>query len=289
MPFIKLALQPGIDKQNTEYGAEGGWIDSDYVRFRYGLPEKMGGWTHFNGTESSLVGQLSDLFSWNALDGSPYLAAGTTKKLYIFNGNTFYDITPLRETTDPGDVTFSATDGSPIIEVAHTGHGAVEGDFVTFEDAVGLGGNITAEILNSEFEIQTIVNLNSYTIVSPVAADSSDVGDGGASTVGTYQINVGSDVDFFDFGDKKFAAFFACLLTDVIIVHIEDVEFFTLLIFEPAPGTDSVEGGIPACARTVRGGRKPKSTRIFQLILFGIIVNGGEFSFFLSVIPSDSD
>jgi hypothetical protein len=200
MPLFKLALNPGIDKQNTEYGAEGGWIDGDYIRFRYGLPEKIGGWTHFKGSESSLVGQISDVFTWNALDGSPYLAAGTTRKVYIFNGNTFYDITPLRETTDPGDVTFSVIDGSPVITVTHNGHGAVEGDFVTYEDAVGLGGNITADILNSEYEIQTIIDADTYTILAPVAADALDIGNGGAATVGQYQIAIGSDNSVFDYG-----------------------------------------------------------------------------------------
>jgi hypothetical protein len=200
MAYFKLALRPGIDKQNTEYGAEGGWIDGDYIRFRYGLPEKLGGWTSFNNSEMGLVGQVSDILTWNALDGTPLLAVGTTRKLYVFTGSAFYDITPIRLTTDAGDVTFSATDGSPVITVTHTSHEASVGDFVTFEDAVTLGGNITAAILNSEFEVQRVLTANTYTILSPVAADSSDTGDGGASVIGVYQIPVGSDNSVFDFG-----------------------------------------------------------------------------------------
>ena len=202
MPLARLFLKPGIDKQNTEYGAEGGWIDGDYIRFRYGLPEKLGGWTKFANNSSYLVGLISEIFTWNALDGSPYMAVGTTRKLYVFFGGTWADITPIRSTTTAGDVTFAASNGSNIITVSDTGHGATEGDFVTFSgvDASGLGGAITQAILQSEFEITEIINANSYTITAPVAANASDSGDGGAAVVAAYQINVGTDVSYFDYG-----------------------------------------------------------------------------------------
>ena len=200
MAYLRLALKPGIDKQNTEYGAEGGWIDGDYIRFRYGLPEKMGGWTSFNGNLTALVGQISDIKTWNALDGSPYLAVGTTRKLYVYNGGQYFDITPIRATTGAGDVTFAATTGSNILTVTDTNHGAIVGDFVKFSGAVSLGGVITAAILNSEYEILNVVNANSYTIQAPVNANSSDSGNGGGAVVGQYQINVGTDVSVFDFG-----------------------------------------------------------------------------------------
>ena len=200
MAFFKLTLAPGIDKQNTEYGAEGGWTDGDNIRFRYGMPEKIGGWTYFNGTADYLVGFASDTFSWNNLAGTPYLATGTNRKIYISLGGAWYDITPLRSTTSAGDVTFSATSGSAVITVTHTAHEAVQGDFVTFSGAVSLGGQITAEILNSEWEITEVVNSSTYTITAPVNADGSDTGNGGASVIGAYQINVGSDISYFDYG-----------------------------------------------------------------------------------------
>lgn len=199
MAYFKLTLTPGIDKQNTEYGAEGGWIDSDYVRFRYGLPEKMGGWTKFC-PDNCLVGQVTNLFTWVDLSGVPYAIAGTERKLYVFTGGQWYDITPIRAVSDPGDVTFTAVDGERLITVTHQLHGAVKGDFVTFKDAVSLGGNITADILNSEFEVQERIDNDTYTILSPVAADASDTGNGGAATIGTYQINVGIAQSYFDFG-----------------------------------------------------------------------------------------
>jgi hypothetical protein len=203
MSFFRLALKPGIDKQNTEYGAEGGWIDGDYIRFRYGLPEKLGGWTEFSaisGSPTYLIGMPSEIFTWNALDGVPYAIVGTNRKLYAFSGGVWSDITPIRLTTAAGDVTFAATNGSTTITVTDTLHGASKGDFVTFSSAGSLGGNITAAVLNQEYEIQSIVNANSYTILSPVAASAGDVGNGGAATVGTYQISVGSDVSYADLG-----------------------------------------------------------------------------------------
>ncbi len=200
MPLLRLALKPGIDKQNTEYGAEGGWVDSDYVRFRYGLPEKIGGWTWFENLETYLIGQVSHSKSWTSLAGVPYLIVGTTKKLYVYSGGVWADITPLRVTTAAGEVTFSASNGSPTITVTDTAHGASAGDFVTFSGAASLGGNITASILNSEYQIIEVLTASTYTIRAPVNATASDSGTGGASVVGAYQISVGQDINLFDYG-----------------------------------------------------------------------------------------
>ena len=200
MSYIRLALKPGIDKQNTEYGAEGGWTNSDYVRFRYGLPEKIGGWKPFNETSTYLVGMASDIFTYNALDGSAYTILGTTRKLYVFTGGIWSDITPIRAISAAGAATFAATNGSTTLTVTQTAHGAITGDFVTFTDAVSLGGAITAPVLNQEYEITLVVDDDTYEITAPVAANSSDIGDGGVATIATYQINVGSDVNYFDYG-----------------------------------------------------------------------------------------
>lgn len=200
MALLRLFLKPGIDKQNTEYGAEGGWIDGDYIRFRYGLPEKLGGWAWFNEIPQYLIGLPSDILTWNDLGGLPRLIVGTNRKLYTFYGGLWYDITPLRVTTSAGDVTFAATDGSNIVTVTDTAHGAIVGDFVTFSGAVSLGGNVTAAYLNAQFEILTVPSANTYTIQVGVTANASDVGNGGASVVGAYQINVGSTASYQDLG-----------------------------------------------------------------------------------------
>jgi len=217
MPLQKLQFRPGINREVTGYTNEGGWRDCDKVRFTKGFPEKIGGWQRFG--IGSYLGVVRSLHPWQGLDGDRFIGAGTGLKYYIEQGGAFNDITPLRDTTTAGDVTFSATDGSSTIEVTDTGHGAVPGDFVTFSGATSLGGTITADVLNQEYQITTILDTDTYEIEArtantpitnitvdgelvptPVVANSSDTGDGGASVVGAYQINTGLDTVLFGTG-----------------------------------------------------------------------------------------
>jgi len=197
MTLQKAVFNPGINREGTDYSNEGGWFDVNLVRFRKGYPEKFGGWT--KNTPNSFLGTCRALHSWVSLGGTKYLGLGTTFKYYIEEGSNFNDVTPIRATTAAGDVTFAATDGSSTITISDTGHGAVMNDFVTFSGAVSLGGNITADVLNQEYQIVSVTT-NTYTITAKdtsgatVTANSSDTGNGGSSTVGTYQINVGLDV-----------------------------------------------------------------------------------------------
>tara|TARA_E500000318_G_C3567104_1_gene216152 strand:- start:103 stop:1971 length:1869 start_codon:yes stop_codon:yes gene_type:complete len=198
MPLQKLVFRPGINREGTAYDNEGGWFDCNLVRFRKGRPEKFGGWEKLSA--STYEGTARALHSFISLGGTKYLGIGTHLKYYIESGGNFNDITPVRLTTSAGDVTFSASNGDATITVSDTSHGAVQNDFVTFSGASSLGGNITAAVLNQEYQIATIVNANSYTIEakdtsgSTVTANSSDSGNGGSSVVGVYQINVGLDV-----------------------------------------------------------------------------------------------
>ena len=144
MPLQTLDFQPGIDKESTDYAAKGGWVDGNLVRFRKGRVEKVGGWKKL-GTNFYL-GTGRALHSWISLGGVRYLGVGSTFKYYIEEGNTYYDITPIRATTSAGDVTFAATNGSSTITITDTSHGAATNDFVTFSGAVSLGGNVTADV-----------------------------------------------------------------------------------------------------------------------------------------------
>ena len=191
MPLTKLQFRPGINREITAYSNEGGWVDCDKIRFRFGYPEKIGGWEKYG--SAAYLGSARALHNWIALDGSNYLGVGTHLKYYIEEGQAFNDITPIRATTAAGDVTFAATNGSTTLTVSDTTHGAQENDFVTFSGAVSLGGVVTADVLNAEHQITRIVNANSYEIELTAAANASDTGNGGASVVGTYQINVGLD------------------------------------------------------------------------------------------------
>ena len=191
MTLTKLQFRPGINREITAYSNEGGWVDCDKVRFRFGYPEKLGGWEKYS--SNTYVGSARALHNWIALDGSNYLGVGTHLKYYIEEGQTFSDITPIRATTAAGDVTFSATDGSTTLTVSDTAHGCQEFDFVTFSGAVSLGGVVTADVLNQEYQVTRIVDADSYEIELAAAANASDTGNGGSSVVGTYQINVGLD------------------------------------------------------------------------------------------------
>ncbi len=195
MAYTSLKFRPGIISDVTSYSNEGGYIDGDKIRFRNGFPEKFGGWVKQN--SNTYLGSARRLHNWVALDGSDFLGIGTHLKYYIEEGGTFNDITPEKDPTAAGDITFAATNGSTTITVTDAAHGANVNDFVTFSgvDSNGLGssGNITQAILQAEFQIVSIISSNSYTITSSVAANSSDTGNGGSSVVGTYQINTGLD------------------------------------------------------------------------------------------------
>jgi hypothetical protein len=198
MPFAKFVFKPGINKEGTNYSNENGWFDADKIRFRKGRPEKIGGWEKYS--SNTFQGTCRKIHVYKDIEQSQYKILGTHKKLYALQGDVYNDITPIRSTTSAGDVTFAATNGSSTITATDTSHGAVAGDFVTFSDAATLGGNITAAVLNQEYEIVSIPNSNTFTFVAKdtsgteVTANSSDTGNGGSSTVGTYQINVGLDV-----------------------------------------------------------------------------------------------
>ena len=191
MPLQKLLFKPGINKEATDYASEGGWVNSNLVRFRKGLPEKIGGWA--KATTDSFKATGRAIHAWVDLAGTKYLGLGTTWKYYVIDGTVFNDITPIRATTTNG-ITFAATDGSTTITATDSDHGAVVGDFVTFSGAASLGGNISATVLNQEYQIDTVPSVNTYTFTATATASSSDSGNGGAGVDGEYQLNVGLDV-----------------------------------------------------------------------------------------------
>jgi hypothetical protein len=209
MPLTKLQFRPGVNRETTSYSNEGGWFDCDKVRFRFGTPEKIGGWEKLSG--QSFLGTARALHPFVALDGTSYLGVGTHLKYYLEEGGAFNDITPLRVTTSAGEATFAAANGSSTVTVTDTNHGANENDFVTYSGAVSLGGVITAAVLNQEYQIATVTSTSVYTIVAravatvaditvdgaytptPVVANASDSGNGGGSIVGKYQITTGLD------------------------------------------------------------------------------------------------
>jgi hypothetical protein len=209
MPLSKLQFRPGINKEVTNYTGEGGYFECDKIRFRSGMPQKIGGWVVV--TPSQFLGTCRSLWNWVTLGADNLIGVGTNLKFYLEKGGGYNDITPIRKTVNPmlgpqppatGNP-FAATAGSATIVVTDVGHGCADGDFVTFSGAVSLGGNITAAILNQEYQI-AYISANSYSIQAravsfvntpgaPVLANASDTGGGGAAVVAAYQIQTGQD------------------------------------------------------------------------------------------------
>ena len=186
MPLKKLVQKAGVNQENTRYTNENGYYESEKVRFRQGTPEKIGGWQRIS--TGTFLGVCRSLWNWVTLGFQNLLGVGTNLKFYIEQGGLYYDITPIRGTatlTNP----FTATATSPTILVTSPLHGCVTGDFVTFSGATGLGGNMTAAVLNQEYQVTVLTN-NTYTITAAVNATVADTGHGGTVTA-AYQINVG--------------------------------------------------------------------------------------------------
>jgi hypothetical protein len=199
MPLKKVLPQSGVNRENTRYTNEGRWYECDKIRFRQGTPEKIGGWMRIS--SNTFQGVCRSLWNWITLAGLNLVGVGTNLKFYIELGGSYYDVTPIRDTATLNNP-FTATNGSSTITVADTAHGCTTGDFVTFSGAVGLGGNITAAVLNQEYQV-TVINSNSYTITVSATANATDAAGspgGGASVSAAYQIKTGTQISVASYG-----------------------------------------------------------------------------------------
>jgi len=195
MKLVDLKFQPGIDKQDTAYSAgdQRKYVDSNLVRFHYGKPERWNGWSYLPDPNKTIVGVVRDTHSWIGLDGTRYLALGTDRKLYLYSGSALYDITPIRETaalTNP-----FTTNGTTTVTVTDASHGAIEGDFVTFDSFSTIDGLD----MNNEFEVTTYVDANTYKVTHTDTASGSTSGGGGSGNA-NYQINIGPTASTYGYG-----------------------------------------------------------------------------------------
>ena len=191
MPLINFRPAPGINKEVTDYTGQGKWTDGDMVRFFQGSAQKIKGWERFLTT--TLVGVVRDQHAWIALDGTRYNAFGTDRKLYVFEEGRAYDITPIRETqalTNP-----FTTNATTSVVVTDTGHGAQQGDFVTFDSFSAIDGLD----MNKEFEVTSVANNNAY-VVTATSAASGSTSSGGGSGNAKYQITIGPELSTSAFG-----------------------------------------------------------------------------------------
>jgi len=183
MPLTNVQIRPGFNKQVTATGAEGQWTDGDFVRFRYSLPEKIGGWQQI--TSQTLVGAAREQLVWADLDGRKYAAIGTHKALFIYYEGAFYDITPLD--TALTSCTFDTTDTSATVTVNKTTHGLLAGDLITFTSVtppVG-AGYVASDFETNTFEVISVPDSDTFTVTMASAATATTSASGSA-TVNPY-------------------------------------------------------------------------------------------------------
>jgi len=198
MPLQKLQFRPGVNREGTSLSNEGGWFDCDKVRFRSGYPEKIGGWAALS--YNTFLGVCRSLWNWVTLKQFNLMGVGTNLKFYVEDGGDYYDITPLRETTTnpAGEITLDITSGSDILTITDTGASLLEvNDFVTLVGATDLGTvttNVTAAVLNQEFQILSVISGTQYTVQLSVTANETASDSTMTGLTIEYQISTGFDV-----------------------------------------------------------------------------------------------
>ena len=186
----KIQFKPGFNKQTTKTGAEGQWVDGNNVRFRYGQPEKIGGWQQLVST--TLAGPVRDQHSWTDISGKKYAALGTNKLLVIYYEGDFYDITPVK--TAITGCTFTSVNSSATVTVNKTSHGLLQGDYFYFASVTLPGGGVTgyttADFTTNKFEVISVPTSGTFTITMPSNESGSGMSGAGSATVYPY-IDIG--------------------------------------------------------------------------------------------------
>jgi hypothetical protein len=186
MPLQKILFKPGVNRENTRYTNEGGYYESEKIRFRQGTPEKIGGWVQIS--TNTFLGVCRSLWNWATLASQNLLGVGTNLKFYIENGGAYYDITPTKPVQTLSNP-FATVLDSNIVTVTDPSGGFVDGDFVTFTGANIVGGILVA----GEYEL-TLLSATTYTITTTTFADTTVIAGGGSSVYAVYQIDVGASI-----------------------------------------------------------------------------------------------
>jgi len=218
----KLGFAPGFNKQVTETGAEGQWFDGDNVRFRYGSPEKIGGWTQLG--QDKLTGAARAIHQFENRDSVKYSAIGTNKILYVYIGGQFYDIHPIRVTLTGSD--FTSTASSATVTVTCTGdHGLIEGDIVLFDNVTGLSGSTftNASFEDIKFMVASIPSSTTFTITMAATESGTPVTNGGsASVLCYYNVGPSQQLGGYGFGAGNFGGQTSGAATTTLASGIND-------------------------------------------------------------------
>ena len=194
--LTKITLKPGLDKQSSDTGAEGRWVNGDYMRFRYSYPEKIGGWQQL--TSSNLVGAGRDQHAWVDNTGNKYVAIGTNKVLYVYFEGAVYDITPIDTTKSQTSVAIGSSNGSAILTLTFpTAHNLEVGDIIEFRDSSTVMTGVSTSFTTSDFdgklfEVLSTPSTTTLTVKMTTLAGNTETGTGGAIATTTvdpyYQI-----------------------------------------------------------------------------------------------------
>ena len=184
MALQQIKFAPGIDRQDTSVGAVGRWTDSDLTRFRYGLPEKIGGWQSL--LTDTIVGVVRKEFAFVDLDGNRYVALGTDKFLLVYFEGQLFDITPLK--ADITGATLSTNSTTTVTITTSAAHNINEGDIVLFDNVTLPGGTgfSASDFEDKKFQVITVPTPTTFTITMGSAA-SGTVGAGGSITLKPYE------------------------------------------------------------------------------------------------------
>ena len=195
----KIRLIPGLDKQSSDTGAEGKWVNADYTRFRYGFPEKIGGWEQL--VNKNLIGAGRDQHTWVDLAGNKYAAIGTNKCLYIYFEGAFYDITPLDTSRQQTGATFTFDGTTTVTLTTSTAHGAEDGDIILLDGVSGvtaLGIGFTdADFEDILFEVTDVPTATTIEVTMGSAASGS--ASGGTTTIDFYYV-IGPLIQTYGYG-----------------------------------------------------------------------------------------
>jgi hypothetical protein len=203
MALSKLVFKPGVNRDQTNYASEGGWYETQLVRFRSGYPEKFGGWTVSN--INSYTDSARAIFSWSTTDGASLLGIGTNSRVYVGAGTTLYDITPVyatytTSTTPDTDNCIGTTNTSKTVTVTLTGHGATTGTYVTFSGIAGptIGGIPVTE-MNTTVQV-TVLDANTFTFEATTTASSTTTGQGGTAITAIIYMPAGFPITTAGYG-----------------------------------------------------------------------------------------
>ena len=202
MPLRKVQFTPGFNKQATASQAEGQWTDGDNVRFRYGSPEKIGGWTQV--LNKTLVGAARAIHTWADLDGRKFAAIGTNKMLYIYDGNDFYDVTPLDSSLNVASCNITTVNGSSTVTITcPSGHNLEIGDILTFANAgsftAGQTDYTASDFNNVLFEVKSIPTNLTFTITMASAETGTGATNNGTLDTRPYY-KIGSLLQAYGYG-----------------------------------------------------------------------------------------